>query len=78
MADASPELDMSMAQVMLTLSDFNVILVTRDMSRRQVERLGFAYAEDMNAAIALGFEKYRQAAVNIVPSGGVILPIVPE
>lgn len=78
MADAPPELNMSMAQVMLTLNDFHVILVSRDMPRGQVERLGFAFAEDMNAAIAQGSEKYHQATVNIVPSGGVILPIVSE
>ena len=78
MADAPPELNMSMAQVMLALNDFKVILVTGDMPSGQVERLGFTAAEDLDAAIALTAELYRRPTVNIVPSGGVILPILSQ
>jgi nickel-dependent lactate racemase len=78
MPGAPPELNMSMAQVMLAQNDHEVVLVTKDIAQNQVERLGFGYAEDIEAAIAICEKRYTNPTVNIVPSGGVILPIVSE
>lgn len=76
LTDSSPELNMSLAQVLLALNDFNVILVTRDMGRKDVERLGFSFAENMEQAIEIAATHRQRPRVNIVPSGGVILPLV--
>lgn len=74
--DAPPELNMAMAMAMLTLNDFDVILITGDIPAAQVARLGFRYAPDMAAAIAMIAGEHDRPTVNVVPSGGVILPVV--
>ncbi|SHO44116.1 lactate racemase domain-containing protein [Desulfopila aestuarii] len=74
MADAPPELNMSMAQAMLAQSDFNVILVTGDISADQIARIGFQHAATLQDALLLVAEDHAEATVNIVPAGGVILP----
>ena len=78
LVDAPPELNMSMAMAMLALNDFDVILITRDIPAEQAARLGFRYAPDMAAAIAMIAGEYDRPTINIVPSGGVILQVVAE
>jgi nickel-dependent lactate racemase len=76
--DAPPELNMSMAQVMLALNDYKIVLVTKDILRNQVKRIGFSHAADLDEAVALCQQTKAKQTVNIVPSGGVILPVVSE
>jgi hypothetical protein len=52
MANAPPELNMSMAQTMLAQDEFRIILVAEGMTPRQISRLGFTPAEDLEEAIA--------------------------
>lgn len=73
---APPELNMSMAQTMLAQNDFQVILATSDIPGEQIARLGFIPATNLEQAIALANQMHHGPSVNIVPSGGVILPIV--
>lgn len=76
MANAPPELNMSMAQTMLAQDDFRIILVAEGMTPRQISRLGFTPAESLEEAIALAAREYDNPTVNVVPAGGVILPII--
>ncbi len=76
LADAPTELNMAMAMTMLALHDFEVTLITRDIPADQAARLGFRHAPDMDAAIATIAGEHDRPTVNIVPSGGVILPVV--
>lgn len=76
MANAPPELNMSMAQTILAQHDFRVILVTGDLGARQIERLGFMPAASLAEAMALAGEGLTEPTINIVPAGGVILPVV--
>jgi len=76
MEDGSPELNMSMAQALLAQHDFKVILVADDIPRETVERLGFLSAEDLNQAFAMSAAFCPNPAVHVVPSGGIILPVV--
>lgn len=76
MANAPPELNMSMAQTMLAQNDFRIILVTEGMTPRQISRLGFTPAGNVEEAIAIAARQHHNPTVNIVPAGGVILPIV--
>jgi hypothetical protein len=46
------------------------------MTPRQISRLGFTPAENLGEAIALAARKHHNPTVNVVPAGGVILPIV--
>jgi lactate racemase len=72
---APPELNMSMAQAMLALNDYQVILVTQDIPAVQIRRLGFSPAASMAAAIGMTDAAHNRPTVNIVPSGGIILPV---
>ncbi len=76
MAGAPPELNMSMAQAMLAQNDFNIILVTDDIGPGQVGRLGFTHAANLQEGLLLAAEHHTRPTVNIVPAGGVILPII--
>lgn len=78
MEDGAPEFNMSMAQALLAQNDYTVILVSRDISKYTSDRLGFVYAENLEQAIAMGQDTYPEARVNVVPSGGVILPVLSE
>jgi nickel-dependent lactate racemase len=74
--EGSPELNMSLAQALLAEDKFRVILVSEDIPRNTAERLGFAYAEDLNQAFAMTGTFFPSPEVHIVPSGGVILPVL--
>ena len=74
--EAPPELNMSMAQTMLAQDQFRVILVCADIPREQISRLGFLPATTIEEAMAMVGEIHDSPSVNIVPSGGVILPII--
>ena len=76
LADAPPELNMSMAQTMLALNDFTVILVCPGMPATDIGRLGFLPAASMGEAIDLAAARHPTATVNVVPAGGVILPVL--
>ena len=78
MEDAPPELNMSMAQLMLGINDFNIILVCPDINHEQAEQLGFRSAPDIDAAITLCSQHISNPAVNIIPAGGVILPVLEQ
>ncbi len=76
--DNSPEMNMSLAQVLLALSDYTVILATTDIAASEVQRLGFIHAEQIEDALLIAAERFTNPSVNIVPSGGVILPVVKQ
>ena len=78
MEGAPPELNMSMAQAMLAQNDFNIILVTNDIAPGQVDRLGFTHAASLQHGVLLAAEHHAKPTVNIVPAGGVILPVINE
>ncbi len=74
--EGAPELNMSAAQALLAQHDYKVILVTRDIPPKIVERLGFLFAEDLDRAFAMSAAFVPSPQVHVVPSGGVILPVL--
>ncbi|MFV0439033.1 MAG: lactate racemase domain-containing protein [Desulfopila sp.] len=76
--DGAPEFNMSMAQALLGQNDYTIILVTRDIGQQAVEQLGFLYAASLEQALAMAREKCPVATAHVVPSGGVILPVLAE
>jgi lactate racemase len=74
--DGAPELNMSLAQALLAQHDLRIIVASRAMPRRTAERLGFGFAETVEEAMEIAQEHYPQAEVHVVPSGGVILPVL--
>jgi len=56
--------------------NFNIIHVTQGLSQEFVEKMGFAYASDLQQAIDQAAEKIPEAGVAVFPSGGNIIPEV--
>ena len=75
---SAPELNMCMSQVILALNDYKVILVSEDIDKESVEKLGFLPAKDLNKARLLADSFVSNPDVHIIPAGGVILPMVKE
>lgn len=78
MPDGPPEFNMSMAQALLAQNDYKVILVSKDISSQTADRLGFSFAADLTQAISMAKSICPTANVHVVPSGGVILPVLGE
>ena len=74
--DGAPEFNMSMAQALLAQNDYRVILVTRDIEADQVRKIGFQYAPDLASAFERADQYCTEPEVHVVPSGGVILPVI--
>ena len=72
--DGAPELNMSLAQVILALQSFKVILFSREVTPEDVEKLGFIHASTLDEALRISRQYLKMPSVNIVPSGGVIIP----
>jgi nickel-dependent lactate racemase len=72
--NGAPELNMSMAQVILALESFHLILFSREVPRSDAEKLGFMYAGTIEEAVSMAAEIMPSPSVNVVPSGGVIIP----
>ena len=63
---------------LLILGKVHVILVSKDATTEQASRLGLDYASTIEQAIEMVFSKVSDATVNILPSGGMIVPLVQE
>jgi lactate racemase len=55
---------------------YNVIHVTEGLNKEQVEMMNFGYAASVDDAIQQAYKKTPNADVVILPSGGMIIPIV--
>lgn len=72
--DGAPELNMSLAQVILAIAGYRVIMFSKEVPRDHAEKLGFIHAETIEDAITVSEQYIKDPLVNIVPSGGVIIP----
>jgi len=70
------DFNMAMAMTLAVQHRFRTILVSEDISRDQGEKMGFAYATDLNEAFELASAISPRPTVHIIPSGGVILPVI--
>jgi lactate racemase len=69
-----PELNMSLAQALFAQQDYRVIVLSEDLPKKTVERLGFTYAADLEEAFRVADS--ANPDVHVIPSGGIILPDV--
>ena len=72
--NAPMDLNCALNLTLLYLSRVNVILVS-NLNEEQVVRLGFRYADSLDNAIRELYRAVPQAKVNILPAGGVIVPM---
>jgi lactate racemase len=74
----APELNMSLAQLLLAQDDYTLILVSSDMPAQTAERLGLHLAADFEEAAGIVSTIHTAPGVHIIPAGGVILPVLPK
>jgi hypothetical protein len=67
---------MARAMTLAAQHRFRTILVSDDIPGSQGEKMGFAYAKDLAEAFELAEAVRPRPSVHVIPSGGVILPIV--
>lgn len=74
---AAVDLNMAAAMTLRSQHDFQVILVTEDIPGEKVEKMGFRYAQDARTAFEIAGSVVKPAPdVHVVPSGGIILPVL--
>ncbi|EFK05257.1 conserved hypothetical protein [delta proteobacterium NaphS2] len=75
MAEGAIDFNCAIFFALVCASRSRIIVVSDDLNTRSVNRLGFAYAPSLQAAIDREREKQPEATVNIFPLGGLLLPM---
>ncbi|MBW1781690.1 MAG: DUF2088 domain-containing protein [Deltaproteobacteria bacterium] len=70
------DFNMALAMTLAVQHRFRTILVSEDIPREQGEKMGFAFARDLEEAFDLANNICPHPDVHIIPSGGVILPVL--
>jgi nickel-dependent lactate racemase len=76
--EAPMDFNMAIDATLLHLSRVKVILVSEDADAEQAARLGFGFAGSLEEAVARVAEEMRSATVNVIPAGGLVLPLVAD
>lgn len=76
MENAAIDFNMAAGMALIAQHTFRIILVSEDIPRGKVERMGFAFAGDMKEAFELSRKLVPHPDVHIVPSGGILLPVL--
>lgn len=78
MKDGAIDFNMALGMTLAAQHRFKIILATRDISRQKAERMGFLSAENLPDAFERVSRFFPEPEVHVVPSGGVILPVMQE
>ncbi len=70
------DFNMSLGLTLAAQDRFKIILVSGDISKEMAEKMGFMYAGDLEDAFKMGSAMSPHPEVHIIPSGGIILPIL--
>ncbi len=76
--DASMDLNLALNTALLYQNRVNIVLVSPDVNKQQAARLGLDHANSLDEAIHSVAAKIPRATVNILPSGGLIVPQLTE
>lgn len=76
--DAPMDVNSAINTTLLYLSRVKVLLATKDADEAQAARLGFTYAAGLDEALARVARDVPRATVNILPAGGLVLPLVAD
>ncbi len=70
------DFNMALGMTLAIQHRFRTILVSEDIPKEKAEKMGFIFAGDMQEAFEIGAGICPRPDVHIIPSGGVILPIL--
>ena len=76
--DASMDFNCALDITLLYLSRIKVVMVSKEIDQDQAGRLGFEYASSMEEAIQKVSKEIPRGDVNILPAGGLIIPVMKE
>ncbi|MFO7460039.1 MAG: nickel-dependent lactate racemase [Desulfatiglandales bacterium] len=72
------DFNMALGMTLAAQHRFKIILATRDISRQKAEMMGFLSAENLPDAFERVSRVFPEPEVHVIPSGGVILPVMKE
>jgi nickel-dependent lactate racemase len=73
---APMDLNAALNITLLYLSRVKVLLVSKDADEKQAARLGFDYVKSLDEAIEIVAKQNPMATVNLLPAGGLVIPLV--
>jgi lactate racemase len=76
--EAPMDVNSAINTTLLFLSRVSVILVSKDADVEQAGQLGFDYAPSIDEAVARVARELPVATVNVLPAGGLVLPLLAE
>ncbi len=77
--EGAPELNMALAQLLLTLDGFRIVMLSNQLDPNIAARLGVLWAPDFERAVRLAAPLCPPSPwVHVVPAGGVMLPEKPS
>jgi hypothetical protein len=72
------DFNMAVVLVFFAAARYRIVLVADRLAEDGARRMGFDYEEDLPAALAAEARKRPNAAVNVIPAGGYVYPMVSE
>ena len=76
MTGGAIDFNMALGMTLAIQHRFRIILVSQDIPKEKGEKMGFIYARDLQEAFDLSSALTPHPDVHIIPSGGVILPVL--
>jgi nickel-dependent lactate racemase len=76
--DAPMDFSCALDITLLYLSRVKVVMVSKDIDKDQAGRLGFGHASSLEEAIQKVSKEVPRGDVNILPAGGLIIPLMKE
>ena len=76
--DAPMDFNCALDITLLYLSRVQVVMVSKDIDKDQAGRLGFGYASSLEEAIQKVLKEVPRGDVNILPAGGLVIPVMKE
>jgi nickel-dependent lactate racemase len=73
--EASIDFNMAIFSLFLHTEKISILLVCPNISKGEIERMGFEYAESLQEAIFQEAKRCPKATLNIFPAGGVLVPV---
>jgi len=70
------DFNMALGMTLAIQHRFKIILISQEIPKEKGEKMGFIYADGLQEAFEIGTEICPRPDVHIIPSGGVILPIL--
>ena len=78
MAEGAIDFNCAIFFALVCASRTRITIVSKDLDKTAVNRLGFNHATTLKAAILKEQEKQPEATANIFPLGGLLLPLMPS